>query len=93
MGSEILNPALTPFLQDRLPLLGGANVHTARVRGVGGDLDEPVTRESGHDAAHRGRLDLLGGGQFAERLRASEDEHGERREPCGALASSDVLFA
>lgn len=93
MRGEILDAALASFLQNCLAFLCGSNVHTARVGGVGGDLDQLVSGEPSHHATHRRWLDLLGGGQLTERLRASEDEHGKSREACGTFSGRDVLFA
>jgi hypothetical protein len=42
MCGEILNTALASFLQDGFAFLGGSNVHAARVRRVGGDLDQLI---------------------------------------------------
>ncbi len=54
--------------------------------------------ESGDDAAHGWRLDLLGGGEFAERFRVSdlwtaEDQHGECRQLRGADSGGCILVA
>ena len=49
--------------------------------------------ESGDDAAHRGRLDLFGGGQLSERHGAAKDQNRECGQAGGALAGSGVLLA
>ena len=53
--------------------------------------DETVPLECLHDARHRRGTDVLGGGKLAERPRAPEDEHGQRREPSGTHAGRRIL--
>jgi hypothetical protein len=50
---------------------------------------QATTLKAGDDAAHRGRANLFGVGEFAEGARASEDEDGER----GELSGADTTFA
>ncbi len=57
------------------------------------DFNQAAALQSGDDAAHGGRLDLLGGGEFAERFRAGEDQDRQRGELRGADAGSDILLA
>jgi hypothetical protein len=45
---------------------------------------QPGALEASDDAAHRGRADLFGVGEFAERLWAAEDKYGQRGELGGA---------
>ena len=82
-----------PFCSRRVALGGGANLHAAGVVGVGGNGDQAAAGQASDDAAHGWRLDLLGGGQFAQCFRASEHQHRKRGEPRGAFAGGDILLA
>ena len=93
MGSELGDAKLAAFLQQTYAFGGGADAHAAGVVGIGRDGDQAAAIQSGHDAAHGGRLDLFGGGEFAERFWSAENQHRKRGEPRRALAGGDVLLA
>ena len=91
MGREILDSALASLLEKARAFGGSADAHAACVVGIASDFNQAAAFESGDDAAHGGRLDLLGGGEFAERLRTGKDEHGERGQACRTFAGGYVL--
>ncbi len=70
----------------------GAYLQAAGVVGVRGDRDQAAAGEAGDDAAHGGRFDLLGGSEFAESLRAAENQYGKRGKTRGAFAGCGVLL-
>jgi hypothetical protein len=53
--------------------------------------NEAVFLEPADDPGDRGGADLLGCGELTEGLRTAEDEHRERREPCGAQPARRIL--
>ena len=57
------------------------------------DLDQAAACESGDDPAHGRRFDLLGGGQFTQCFRASEDQDGKRGEARRAFSGGNILLA
>ncbi len=61
--------------------------------GIGSDLNQAAAFESGDDAAHGGRFDLLGGGEFAKRFGAGKDENREGRKLSRADSGGCVLQA
>lgn len=93
LRSEVGNAPLAGLLQQAGTFGSGANPHAAGVVGIGRDLRQPAASQASCNAGHGGRLDLLGGGQFAQRFRATEDEHRERGQARRAFARGDVLLA
>ncbi len=93
MLGKIRDAPLASLLKKEPALGGRANLHPPCVLRIFGDDDQPAAREAGHHTAHRGRLDLLGGREFAERLRTSENEHGERGKTRRTFPGGDVLLA
>ncbi len=71
----------------------GPDAHASGVRRIFPDYDQPAAGQSGDDPAHRRRLDLFGRGQLAQRLRASEHQHRQRRKARRAFAAHPVLLA
>ena len=92
LGGEIFDAQPASLVQQPFALGSGADVQAAGVVGIGRDLNQLAASQPGDNAAHGGRLDLLGGGEFAERLGAAEDEDRKGREAGRALAGGDVLF-
>ena len=90
---EGCNAAAARLLEQARALGRGTDVRAAGVPGVAGNGDETVALESGDDAAHGGRLDLLGGGQLAQRFGPGEDQHRERRQLRWTHAAGRVVPA
>jgi len=90
---KVVDAQLASFLQQARAFGGGANVHPAGVMSIGRHADQAAADQAGDDAAHGGWFDLLGGGQFAQRLAAAENQHRKRGKTCRALASGCVLLA
>src|ERR1700692_191017 len=93
MLREILDAALASLPKQSCAFGGGANVHAAAVHGIASDLDHPAALESGDNAAHGGRLDLLGGGEIAKRFGSGKHQHRQGRELRRADSGSSVLLA
>ena len=93
MSCEILDAAPAPLLEKASASGGGADAHAPGVVGIAGDIDQAAALKRGHDAAHGGWLDLLGGGEAAKRLGTGEDKDRERRELRGADTAGCVLLA
>jgi hypothetical protein len=93
MGCEVLDAALAALLEKARALRGGADVYPARVAGIASDIDQVTAFESGDDAGHGRRFDLLGGGELAERFGAGKDQNGESGQLCRAHTGSHVLQA
>jgi len=92
--SQEFHAALSAFLQDFGALGGGFEAEAAFVVGRGA-ADQAGADEAGDDAAHGGRANLLGFGEFAERTRPSKNQDGKRGELCWAdpadrVAGSDA---
>jgi hypothetical protein len=88
---EVRDAPLAPSLHHALPLGGCVHPHDAPVVRIGSPSDETVFLQCLDDARHRRRSHLLGGGQLAERARAAEDEHRQRRELGGRDARCRVF--
>jgi hypothetical protein len=93
MRREILDTAPAALLKQASSFSGGADVHAAGVLGISTDFNEAAALESGDDPTHRRRLDLLGGGQLAERSGTGKDQDGKGGELCGAYAGGRILLA
>src|SRR5258706_4567758 len=86
MGSQVIDAALAALLKKACAFGCGVDLHAACVMRIASNFDHAAMLESGHDAAHGGGLDLLGSSEFAERLWAGKDQHGE----CGQLRWADA---
>ncbi len=93
MRGEVSDTALASLSKNSAPLVRGPDLHPARIVGIKGNLDQFVAGKSGNHAAHGGRLYLLGGREFAQRLRSAEDENRKRREPRRTFPRGDVLLS
>src|SRR5271156_2854103 len=93
MSRQIFDAALASFLEKPRPFSGGADMHTASVTGIARDFNQAVTPESGDDAAHGGWLDLLGGGELAQRSGPGKDQNREGGELRRTYAGGCVLLA
>lgn len=93
MGGKILDAQLASFMEQAGSLGSGPNPHAAGVVRVGGNRNQVAASQPGHNAAHGGWLDLLGGGQFPQSFRSSENQHGERRKAGRPFASGYILLA
>jgi len=79
---------------EQAPAFGGsADAKAAGIGGIGRNIDQAAARQTGYDAAHGRRLDLLGRGEFLERLWPSEYQDRERGEAGWAFAGSGILLA
>ena len=92
MRGEISDTALASLLKNGGSLVRGPDLHAARILRIEGNLDQFVAGKPSNHTAHGGRLYLLGGREFAQRLRSAEDEHRKRREPRWTLTGCDVLL-
>ena len=72
---------------------GGLNEHGAAIFLVRPSPGEAGGFEGVHNAAHRGRTNLLGGGQIIQGNRPSEDNHRKRRQPGRTYAAGGILRA
>ena len=81
------------MLHDAATLRRGLQTVNASVVGVLLPPDETARLERLHDAGHRGRAYLLGGGELTERPRPAEDEHGERGQLCWGNPGRRILTA
>src|SRR5580704_12828339 len=93
MAGQVGDAEVASFLQQAGAFGRGADAQAAGVVSVRLDFDQTAAGESGNDAAHGGRLDLLGGGEFAERFRVAENQNRQRGETRGTLAGGGVLLA
>jgi len=98
MGREVGDTALAALLEKPCAFSRWADLHAAGVVGIVSDSNQAAASKSGDDAAHGGWLDLLGGGEFAESLGASnpgtgKDEYGEGRQLRGADSGGHILQA
>ena len=83
-----------PFLQEAcVPLAVGRICIRRASCGSSVMSNQSAAREAGHHPAHRRRLDLLGGRQFAQRLRTSENQHGKRGQARRTFSGGNVLLA
>ena len=88
---ESCDAALAGPVEGSLALRARLDAHEAAVGRVRCTLCEAVLLEAVDDRAHRRRANLLRGGQLADRLGPSEDEHGQGREASRAHAAGIVL--
>ncbi|MDP9202660.1 MAG: hypothetical protein M3P26_12105 [Gemmatimonadota bacterium] len=56
-------------------------------------MHEAVFLQTGYDPRHRWRLDLLRGGELAEREWSAEDDYGESGEPGSRQPAGVILLA
>lgn len=79
-GDQRRQPTPLRLFEHPLPARGCLEHDRAAILGMGPPADQLLTLQSGHDAAHRWRGDLLGLGEFTQRARTAGDKQGERRE-------------
>jgi hypothetical protein len=93
MGCEVLDTPLASLLKKARAFGRGADRHAARIVWISGSFDEAAALEPSGDAAHRGGLDLFGGGEFSESFRTSKDQNRERGKLGRTDARGRILFA
>ncbi len=93
MGRKIFDTALPCLPKQALAFSSGTNRHAACVAWIVGDFNQAAAPQSGDNAAHGGRLDLLGGGEFPELLGAGKDKNGKSGELRRSYARGRILLA
>lgn len=93
MVGKVGDAALAGLLQQARAFRSGADVKAARVGWVGKDFDQATALESGNNAAHGGRLDLLGCREFAQSLGTSKHQHGKGRQARRTFAGGGITLA
>ena len=93
LRGEVGDAHLASILQQTRAFRCGGDAHTAGILGIFSDLDQAAALEASDDTAHSGRLDLFCGGEFLQRLRSAENQHGQGGKTRRALTGGDVLLA